>query len=434
MVFDATAGGLIQASLLARPGASKYATCAANTISTRRSVQLLGESLVGELSAKRPSNAAEYKASKKDAVLVLSRRMRAAVGVTWAIAESGACGPTFAFEGIERGFTAICVSGPVERAIWIESDHADREANMWGFTKAALDLLAACLEEANAKPTIPPATVAAAPVATAKAFVGEEDRYRGVTINIPPDSVASADEFALQLRSSLAEWAEKSKRGIWFKVPLSCARFVPPLTAEGFKFHHAQPEYVMLARWLEESPSKLPRYGFTTIGVGGAVVNSKNEVLMVQERLVENANFQGLWKLPGGLAEPGEDLAAAAGREVLEETGIRTEFVGVVSMRHAHGLRFGQSDIYCVVRLRPLSEDIKIDPEEIADARWMAMEDIEKLVPTERKASMAGCVSVTTARVIQQALNGSVIHGSIAQSTAFKATMLYTAANLSTVL
>merc|ERR1712151_1106254 len=131
-------------------------------------------------------------------------------------------------------------------------------------------------------------------------------------------------------------WAEKSKRGIWFKVPLSCARFVPPLTAEGFKFHHAQPEYVMLARWLEESPSKLPRYGFTTIGVGGAVVNSKNEVLMVQERLVENANFQGLWKLPGGLAEPGEDLAAAAGREVLEETGIRTEFVGVVSMRHAH--------------------------------------------------------------------------------------------------
>merc|ERR1712007_94952 len=83
---------------------------------------------------------------------------------------------------------------------------------------------------------------------------------------------------------------------------------------------------------LEESPNKLPRYSFTQIGVGGAVVNSKNEVLMVQERTVADANFQGLWKLPGGLADPGEDLAVAAGREVLEETGVQTELVGVVSI------------------------------------------------------------------------------------------------------
>merc|ERR1712007_180579 len=183
---------------------------------------------------------------------------------------------------------------------------------------------------------------------------------------------------------------------------------------------------------LEESPNKLPRYSFTQIGVGGAVVNSKNEVLMVQERTVADANFQGLWKLPGGLADPGEDLAVAAGREVLEETGVQTELVGVVSMRHSHGLRFGQSDIYCVLRLRALSEEIRIDPEEIAAAQWMPLEAIAKLVPTEQKPTMAGCVTPTTFKVIQQALNGAVIHGTTMPNTAGKSVMMYTAVDLST--
>jgi hypothetical protein len=39
----------------------------------------------------------------------------------------------------------------VERVITVETGSADREANMWAFTRAALDLLTACLEE-SAKP------------------------------------------------------------------------------------------------------------------------------------------------------------------------------------------------------------------------------------------------------------------------------------------
>jgi hypothetical protein len=38
------------------------------------------------------------------------------------------------------------VAGPVERVITLETGSADREANMWKFAKAALDLLAECIK------------------------------------------------------------------------------------------------------------------------------------------------------------------------------------------------------------------------------------------------------------------------------------------------
>jgi NADH pyrophosphatase NudC (nudix superfamily) len=69
--------------------------------------------------------------------------------------------------------------------------------------------------------------------------------------------------------------------------------------------------------------------------------------------------------------QEGEHIAHAVVREVKEETGIDTEFMHIVCMRHWHGYRHGKSDIYFVTRLRPLSRDITMDPVEIADCRWM---------------------------------------------------------------
>ena len=136
----------------------------------------------------------------------------------------------------------------------------------------------------------------------------------------------------------------------------------------------------------------------THTGVAGFVVNDHNEVLLVQEKWLRNIKFIH-WKLPGGVAETGrqtcgvieipnlssamllvltrptfptgEDLWQTAIRETFEETGVRSEFVAVLCFRHMHGYRWGTDDLYFACLLRPLNTDIKINPSEIADAKWM---------------------------------------------------------------
>ena len=60
----------------------------------------------------------------------------------------------------------------------------------------------------------------------------------------------------------------------------------------------------------------------------------------------------GVWKMVTGLVEVGEDITAAAEREVLEETGVRAAFDAVLAFRQAHGFAFGKSDFFFVVALR----------------------------------------------------------------------------------
>ena len=54
----------------------------------------------------------------------LARRKRLEVGSTWCVVENGACGPTFNYPDLTTGFSAIFVSGPVERGLLVRSTHA----------------------------------------------------------------------------------------------------------------------------------------------------------------------------------------------------------------------------------------------------------------------------------------------------------------------
>jgi nicotinamide mononucleotide (NMN) deamidase PncC len=80
---------------------------------------------------------------------MLAKRARERMGATWGIAETGATGPTGNRYGDAAGHTCIAVSGPVERAITLETGSADRRANMDAFAKRALELLSEVISAAR---------------------------------------------------------------------------------------------------------------------------------------------------------------------------------------------------------------------------------------------------------------------------------------------
>ncbi|XP_073835420.1 uncharacterized protein [Musca autumnalis] len=203
-------------------------------------------------------------------------------------------------------------------------------------------------------------------------FKGLLDRFNGVTIDSHKEFEDGVN-FPEKLEKSLQYWKGQKRRGVWFNVKTEHSSWVPHLTKAGFEFHHANQGYVVLYRWLpEDEYENIPVYAHTMLGVGGLVVNENNEVLVVCERfsLIPNS-----WKLPGGYAEPHENIIDAAIREVREETGIECEFNTVISLRHSHGGIFGCSDIYCVVALTPKSSDLRRCEREIAKLQWMPISE-----------------------------------------------------------
>ena len=48
----------------------------------------------------------------------------------------------------------------------------------------------------------------------------------------------------------------------------------------GFGYHHAEPTYLMLTKWLPEGLCTLPSNASHQVGIGAFVLNDKNEVLM----------------------------------------------------------------------------------------------------------------------------------------------------------
>lgn len=106
-----------------------------------------------------------------------------------------------------------------------------------------------------------------------------------------------------------------------------------------------------------------------------------NNVLLVQEG---KEIVRGLWNLPGGHVEPGEDIVKAAEREACEETGLKfslQHLLGIYTgIGRDHYLHFVFTGVVCSGLLQPC-------PPEITDARWFSfdelrtMEDVQLLNP-----------------------------------------------------
>lgn len=74
-----------------------------------------------------------------------------------------------------------------------------------------------------------------------------------------------------------------------------------------------------------------------TYVVAVVIINEKNEVLMIQEA---KKSCAGLWYLPAGRMEASESVVEAAGREVLEETGLNVDITTLLAVESAGGSWF----------------------------------------------------------------------------------------------
>ncbi|XP_021765823.1 nudix hydrolase 8-like [Chenopodium quinoa] len=203
-----------------------------------------------------------------------------------------------------------------------------------------------------------------------------DDEYGGVIVN--SDKLPSnPNVFASLFQSSLSQWITKGKKGVWLKLPSKYSELVPIAIKEGFQYHHAESGYVMLTYWIPEGPCMLPANASHQVGVGGFVINDKNEVLVVQEKYCAPP-FVGFWKIPTGFIHESEEIYTGAVREVQEETGIDTEFVEVIAFRHAQNMAFEKSDLFFICMLKPLSSEIKVDDHEIIAAKWMPVVEFVK--------------------------------------------------------
>ncbi len=196
-------------------------------------------------------------------------------------------------------------------------------------------------------------------------------------------------EFKERLEATIISCKQLGKSALWVEVPMSQARYIEGMgDIPGLNLHHTKENTIHLCLWLNDNvENKIPEYATHQVGVGAMVVNSRDEILCVREL----RNNYRPWKIPGGLADLGEQLEEAAIREVKEETGIDCEFQSVLGFRHTHGLQFGRSDLYFVCRLSPIEKKcddtgITIIPEptaqesEIAAAAWIPLQEYRDMV------------------------------------------------------
>lgn len=138
-VAESSAGGLINAALVAVPGASAYYLGGAIIYTAASREALLGisrEEMKGMRSATEPM------------ARLLAKRVREKLGATWGLAETGAAGPTGNRYGDAAGHACIAISGPLEKSLTLETGSAEREANMDAFAWRALEVLRSALSEA----------------------------------------------------------------------------------------------------------------------------------------------------------------------------------------------------------------------------------------------------------------------------------------------
>lgn len=101
----------------------------------------------------------------------------------------------------------------------------------------------------------------------------------------------------------------------------------------------------------------------------------RDKVLLIQRA---RAPYFGLWSLPGGRLEPGEDAETAAIREVAEEVGLRCFALRPIRRMHLGDGRF----VLQVFATEGFEGEI-VASDEISDHRWVRLDEVRRFETTD---------------------------------------------------
>lgn len=135
----------------------------------------------------------------------------------------------------------------------------------------------------------------------------------------------------------------------------------------------------------EQIRKKAARDGVTHFCTGIAVVEDGKALVV---RRAAHDHLGGVWELPGGGVDEGETFEQSAIREMLEETGLQVEIIAT-----APGFDYQTPRKPKVRQINFIAQaapgEVKLDPEEHDDFRWISREEIDSLGFTDEiKASL----------------------------------------------
>lgn len=106
--------------------------------------------------------------------------------------------------------------------------------------------------------------------------------------------------------------------------------------------------------------------------VAGCIIKQDSKYLMVQEA---KPKIYGLWNIPAGYVDKGEDVQEAAVREAKEESGYDVQLDGLINLYHDTT----SEPLKHAYRAHVIGGELKPQEGEILDVKWLSYDEIKAL-------------------------------------------------------